>query len=211
MSKTVKFFIFFIMFSLFSNSLSAQSFGYKGYSGGMMVHSGFLKSQSFSIISTDGSLENSYQQNGMPRGIGGLIKVHFGTDKNQLRVGTGGYSSSLKYSPNPSHSSVSFAFGQLEYAYIFNKINPIVGADFGGGSVKNFIMPDVVADDFVEDDNMAYRKYKYIAIVPYIGAEFKITSSLYLLCKADYNIPLMQREADYPSGSRVYVGFLFVH
>jgi hypothetical protein len=82
---------FFILFCLISSfAFSQNPFKYTGFSGGMMVHSGFLQQSG---------------EKGMPFGLGGCGKVHFG---KYLRVGGEGYVSDLTYGNHNSISSVSW-------------------------------------------------------------------------------------------------------
>ena len=53
-------------------------FQYNGFSGGMMVHSGYLQSKDFTITTNNGQSLQNLQAKGVPLGIGGAAKVHLG-------------------------------------------------------------------------------------------------------------------------------------
>ncbi len=187
----------------------AQKFKYQGYSGGMMVHTGHVKSKEF-IISSLGGEQNTHQIKGMPTGIGGVVKLHFGTELNQLRLGSGGYATNVKYEPGHSYASNSFIYFETEYARCFRRFNLISGLDIGGGSVANHLISEANVEDFVEDSGFAYRESSYAAIHAYVGVELKVTERINLLIKTDYPL-VLSSQPDYAQGPRIYIGFLFGH
>lgn len=96
MRKTLLTFVMAVL----SLSLSARDgLGYRGFSGGMMLHSGWVSGGDINI----GGLNQSMR--GLPTGIGGALKVRFG---EHLRVGTEGYTSALSYGDYNSSLSLGW-------------------------------------------------------------------------------------------------------
>jgi hypothetical protein len=138
--------------------LSAQTselnmFGFCGYTGGMMVHSGYLCSNVFSIYNKNGILLGEQQIKNAPFGIGGIIRFHFGTEKNQLRIGVEGYTSTVKYYPVNSYEKMGWGGILLDYKHNGkNCVNPFVGATLGGGGLKNHTYLEVTGNDYIIEE-----------------------------------------------------------
>ena len=67
--------------------------GYRGFSGGMMLHTGYVGSKDLNITSLQGTVHKQ-KVGGAPVGIGGAIKLMFG---RHFRIGAEGYVSTLYY------------------------------------------------------------------------------------------------------------------
>lgn len=198
MKKTV----FVLLALLVSLSLSAQRFSYRGFSGGMMLHAGWIDGGDISV----GGLQQS--MNGVAKGIGGALKVQFG---DHLRIGTEGYTSALSY--GDYGSSLSVGWGGLLVDWAFENHRGRIGyfgATVGGGVVKNLTLSEEPADDFAPEDNLSFRKYGVPIVAPFVGTELPLTERMNLTVKADYLIPI-GNVPDFPSGVRLYVGFMFKH
>ncbi len=77
----------FLLLTLISfNTLARETGIVKGFDGGMMLHTGFIKGDFPQLPHT---------VSGMPFGIGGVIRVHLG---EHWRVGSEGYMSTVKQS-----------------------------------------------------------------------------------------------------------------
>ena len=101
---TKKYFIAALLATLVSYSaLSQEGLKYRGFSGGMMVHTGYLQSNSFDLQTIQGNYITTSKVEGMPFGIGGAARLHFG---KHLRVGGEGYVSNLRYGVKGTTSSV---------------------------------------------------------------------------------------------------------
>ena len=71
---------FIVVFLLFTTiSFCQNPFKYKGFSGGMMIHSGYLKTQNFNLISNSNQHFNTIKAQGFPFGLGGAGRVHLGS------------------------------------------------------------------------------------------------------------------------------------
>lgn len=182
---------FFILFCLISSfAFSQNPFKYTGFSGGMMVHSGFLQQSG---------------ENGMPFGLGGCGKVHFG---KYLRVGAEGYVSDLTYGNHNSISSVSWGGLLIDLKADIKRFTPFTGVLLGGGSFQNIILSEGIKNDFGVIENAGFRKYSFMAFCPFLGMEYALNDKIRLTLKADYLMNL-NNEQDFPNGLRVFIGCMF--
>lgn len=82
----------------------------------------------------------------------------------------------------------------------------------GGGSFRNITLLAPAGDDFIaEDRSISYRKYGFIAVAPYAGAEYSVNRRICLVFKVDYVINAVKRPDDFVLGPRVFIGFMFGH
>ena len=183
-------------------------FRFEGYSGGMLLHTGYVQSRKFSMLSPDGSALTDMVLRGAPVGIGGALRINFGA---HLRIGTEGYVSTL-YGRNGSYQKVGRGGVLADCAWERGRWTLFAGATFGGGGVTNLVSSSSDHDDYlVEDGSVLYRKYAFMLLSPFFGAEYAITSKVHLMLKADYLCNLTNWEDDYVSGPRIYFGFMFCH
>ncbi len=77
---------------------------YRGFSGGMALHTGWVGGASVRLSTPDGRTLPPQAVRGLPYGIGGGIRFHFG---EHLRVGTEGYGTYLDYGTEGSTRSRS--------------------------------------------------------------------------------------------------------
>lgn len=182
---------------------SSHPLAYKGFSGGMMVHAGWVSSGDVVIGSAP-----AQSMSGIPLGIGGALKVRFG---DHLRVGTEGYTSSLGYGEWGSSLSIGWGGLLVDYTFRVGEFMPYVGATIGGGLVENLTLPRNPEQDFLPEEGVSYRNYGVGVLVPFVGVEYGLTERMSLTLKADYMFSLTPAESDFPSGVRCYVGFMFNH
>ena len=197
---------FFILFCLISSfAFSQNPFKYTGFSGGMMVHSGYLKTQNFNLISNSNQHFNTIKAQGFPFGLGGAGRVHLGSF---LRIGGEGYVSDLKYGENGSNISVSWGGILVDIAWQNKYFTPFAGITLGGGSWQNITLTNEVKDDFIAEENVWYRTNSFFALSPFIGVEYALSNKIRLTLKADYLMNL-NNEQDFPNGLRVFIGCMF--
>lgn len=182
-----------------------SAFAYRGFSGGMMIHTGYVSAGNIDLQSA-GGVVSPQNMSGMPVGLGGSMKLHFG---KYLRLGGEGYSTSLKYGPHKSSLNIGWGGILIDGLYRMGRWAPFAGVTFGGGSVKNLTITETVVDDFIVEDNISYRRYSFMAITPFVGVEFAATSHMHLLLKADWMTNASNPQPDFPSGPRFYFGFSF--
>lgn len=190
-------------FLLLTTSVSARGgLGYRGFLGGMMLHSGWVDGGSMEI---GGAMQKMF---GLPTGIGGALKVQLG---DHLRVGTEGYTSALAYGDFNSSLSVGWGGLLVDWAFVGRSgKTSFFGATVGGGAVKNLTLNTEPADDFVAEEGVSFRRYGVPLITPFVGMEYPLTERINVVVKADCLIPLSDAP-DFPLGVRLYVGFMFGH
>ena len=80
-----------------SGRTDSPDFRFRGYIGGMMLHSGYIQSRPFELYSTASQSLGTMQIRGAAFGIGGHVKFAFGTPTDMLRIGAEGHSSNVRY------------------------------------------------------------------------------------------------------------------
>jgi len=201
--------LFVLATTVFAEENTSSKMAYSGFSGGMMLHTGYVQSREFAFYNTDGTVRETTQLNGAPFGIGGAIRLHFG---EHLRVGSEGYVSTLTYGENKSYSSVGWGGLLVDCAWHFNSWTPFIGGTVGGGGVKNLTLLEPTPDDFVlENTSTSYRRYAFMAFSPFAGVEYAMTEKIHLVIKVDYLLNLTNWQDDFTTGPRMYFGFMFCH
>ena len=195
MKKTVL--IAFCLLLAFSTSAQQKKL-LNGFDGGMMLHTGYL----------NGTLEPiGYQAKGMPKGIGGVIRLHLG---NHFRVGSEGYVSTLGQRDNGSYLKYGWG-GILADVYTTKgQFQPYAGLTLGGGSMTTLLMMEEPVSDWAPIDGTRYHQQGFMAIDPFIGCDFIVSGPMHLTLKVDYLCALSDSKL-LPHGPRVYFGFLFYH
>lgn len=182
---------------------------FSGYSGGMMVHSGYVSAGNVTFISPDGSVPASAKISGLPLGIGGALKIHFG---KHLRIGTEGYSSNLRYGKHGSYEHTGWGGLLIDGVLPLGRWFPFAGITVGGGGVKNVtVFRDTTGDFILDDGTTSYRRYTFMAVAPFLGVEYALTDRVHLVLKADWLLDATSRQSDFARGPRVYFGFMFCH
>ena len=162
---------------------------YRGFIGGMMLHTGYVCSRDVTIVSPQ-SAGQTVSIGGAPFGIGGAIRFMFG---KHLRVGAEGYVSTLTYGEHHSHARTGWGGILADSAWKVGKCRLFIGGTVGGGSQTNTTILSPVRDDYMTEESISYRKYGFIAVAPF----------------AVLNVSNPQD--DFVTGPRLYVGFMFGH
>jgi len=170
----------------------------RGFDGGMMLHTGFLK----------GTLDPiGYDAKGAPMGIGGAIRLHLG---EHFRVGGEGYISTLNQRGNGSYLKYGWG-GLLADVYtVVGRLQPYAGLTLGGGAMTTLLMMENPASDWAPIDGTRYHRQGFMAIDPFVGCDFIVSGPMHLTVKLDYLCALSQSRL-LPHGPRIYFGFLFYH
>jgi hypothetical protein len=195
---------------VFIAPLSAQKqsrFAYTGFSGGMMVHTGYLGGGNITLTDLDGNLYSRTLE-GAPTGIGGVARIHLG---NHLRIGGEGYVSTLRYGGkgNDSHARIGWGGLLADCMWKIRRWIPYVGGTIGGGGFKNLTLATSTPLDTQMETGASFRKYSYMVFVPFVGVEFAMTDKMRLNLKADWMLNLTNRQSDFASGPRIYFGISF--
>lgn len=181
--------------------------GYRGFSGGMMLHTGYVGSKDLNITSLQGTVHKQ-KVGGAPVGIGGAIKLMFG---RHFRIGVEGYVSTLYYGRHDSHAKTGWGGILADCVWKFGKWNIFAGGTIGGGSQTNITIMSEIYDDYIAEENVSYRKYGFAAIAPFVGAEYAVTPRINIVMKVDYLLNVTNPADDFVTGPRIYIGFMFGH
>lgn len=174
----------------------------KGFSGGMMVHSGYQY-----------GCDNPFGLNiSSPTfGIGGCAKLHL---SEHFRAGFEGYFSTAPIKRgvvSGSHNKLFWTGLLADWFFQRGKVIPYVGATLGGGMETSFFMFEGDKHDWVEEGRTVLHKQPFFAIDPYVGVEYAVGKALRLTLKADWLFALNADGLNEPMGPRVYFGFIFAH
>lgn len=190
-----------------SSDAKAKPLEYRGFIGGMMIHTGYVSSRDFTVTSLSGQT-HEFNASGAPFGIGGAAKFMFG---KHLRIGAEGYVSTLGYGENGSHTKTGWGGLLADCAWDLGKFRLFAGGTIGGGSHTDITIVSPIADDYTAEEFISYRKYGFAALVPFIGAEYALTHKVSLVAKVDWMLNLSGRQDDFVTGPRLYLGFMFGH
>lgn len=180
---------------------------FSGYQGGMMFNFGYVASREYSIYDNTGAVVEKIKSSGSPIGIGGALRINFG---EHLRIGAEGYVSTL-HSKNNSYNQIGWGGLLVDSKWEIKRWTIFTGAVIGGGSVKSLIHLNNTPNDYILDEYTSFRKYAFCAVAPFFGAEYALTSKIHLVMKADYLLNVSNFQDDYPSGIRLFIGFMFCH
>lgn len=192
---------------LMAQTENRQKF-FNGFSGGMMLHSGYLFGGQSTVYSETGTLLGTHNMEGMPFGIGGCLRFHLG---KHLRVGMEGYVSTLNYATTKSYFSLGWGGILADGYWVFNKWTVFAGGTIGGGRVKNVTLLESTPLDFIAENGSSYREYGVLLATPFAGIEYALTKKLHLFVKADWIFNITHDQPDFAHGVRCYVGLIFQH
>ncbi len=197
--------------SLFTSVASAQGLRYTGFSGGMMVHTGYIGGGTLTL--TNGAGETFHSRlSGAPTGIGGAARIHLGS---HLRIGSEGYVSTLNYgggrgeNKNQSHARIGWGGVLADLIWRRGSWAPYIGATVGGGGFRNLTLQSPTPLDNTTELDASFRKYSFMVAAPFVGIEYTLTDKIRLNMKADWMFNLNNRREDFVTGPRLYIGFAF--
>lgn len=174
----------------------------KGFSGGMLVHTGYVFGQ-----------DNPYNQpiSSPTFGIGGCAKLHL---SKTFRAGFEGYFSTAPLRQglsSGSHNKLFWTGALADWFWKIDRLQPYVGLGAGGGMETTFMMFDGDKHDWIPENNAVFRKQPFVYINPYAGVEFAVGKALHLTLKADWLTTINSDGLNMPHGPRIYFGFIFAH
>lgn len=184
------------------NGIAQEKEVIKGFSGGMMVHTGYQFGG-----------DNPYQYNpkGATFGIGGVARIHL---TNHFRVGFEGYFSTLGLKgelEKGSHNKLFWSGALADWYWKFGRFYPYVGATVGGGIETAYYMFEGSSNDWLPETNAVFNKQPFFAVDPFIGCDMAIGEALRLTLKVDWLMAIRGSGLNLPHGPRIYFGFIFAH
>lgn len=187
---------------------------YQGFSGGMMLHAGYLFGRdSHAPVSSDGQ---SISPQGGTFGIGGALRVHLW---HHLRVGFEGFVSTMpsgltdRYNLLASGSYLRTGCGGVlaDCCWRLDKAWPYIGGTIGGGSLKGLYILEGDQNSWAPDSYSIFHKESFFYVAPYVGCDYCITRKVHITLRLDWVLAVHKNELVLPTGPRVYFGFMFCH
>ena len=155
---------------------------YQGFSGGMMLHTGYLFGQDGNAPKTaDG---RSCSPQGATFGIGGALRVHLW---KHLRTGFEGFVSTMP-------SAMTDCKDVLK-----------------NGSYVRMGCGGVLADCCWRLPKAWPYIQSFFYVTPYVGCDYCMTSKVHLTFRLDWMLAFHKNELRMPTGPRLYFGFMFCH
>lgn len=187
---------------------------YQGFSGGVMVHTGFLFGRDGNAPKGDDGRSSSPQ--GAVFGIGGAMRVHLW---KHLRVGCEGYVSTMYSGATDRRdllrpgSYVRMGCGGLlaDCCWRMEKAWPYIGATVGGGSMSGLYILDGDQNSWTPDANSTFHHQGFVYATPFVGCDYCMTPKVHLTFRLDWMLAFHHSELCMPTGPRIYLGFMFCH
>ena len=186
---------------------------FQGYSGGMMLHAGYLFGKNPSAILPSGE---SISPQGMTMGIGGSLRINLW---KHLRVGCEGYVSTMNSGATDmrnvlqSGSYVRVGSGGLlaDACWRMEKIWPYIGAAVGAGAMRTLSVVNGTEDDWQPEDFAMLTKQSFGYVDPYMGMDWCMTKRVHLTLRMDWMLAFADNQLILPTGPRFFFGFMFCH
>mgnify|MGYP002517798207 CR=1 FL=1 len=186
---------------------------FQGYSGGMMLHAGYLFGQNPSAILPSGE---SISPQGLTTGIGGSLRINLW---KRLRVGCEGYVSTMKSGATDmrnflqSGSYIRTGSGGViaDACWRMDKVWPYIGGSIGGGAMRSLYVLEGSQDDWVAEDAAWLHKTSFFYVNPYVGLDWCMTQKVHMTFRVDWMMALHKGDLVMPTGPRLLVGFMFCH
>lgn len=202
-----------------------------GFSGGVMVHAGYLFSDDPTKVFSNTGLGSADYVKGLPKagvcyGIGGALRLHL---IDHIHVGAEGFLSALPLTGVGKGSNVraGWAGALVDYYTTWgSRVHPVAGMSLGGGTMKRLFVTDPVTSGTGESQtnyNASYVNTPFFYMDPYVGLEINLTDFMALLIRVDYMLPFGRTKSDLaslksdtkwsnfmtPSGPRLHIGIMF--
>ena len=207
----------------------ASSKVFTGFSGGMMLHAGYLFADDPSKVFSNTGLGSIAYIKGLPSsglcyGFGGELRVHF---LNHIHLGGEGQVSTMPLMGTGSNVRTAWGGAFCDFYGNWGKVHPMAGLGIGGGEMKRLYVPDAQQVEYTSGTdttiyNSSYVKTPFFYLDPYIGMEISFGDHLALLIRIDYMLPFNIKNTGLaeagkqvtwdhfvsPSGPRLYVGLM---
>lgn len=198
---------------------------FTGFSGGMMIHGGYLFSDDPRKVFSNSGLGNEDYVKGLPKrgfcfGIGGALRFHL---INHIHLGAEGFVSTMPLMGTGSSVRMGWGGACCDVYTTWGKVRPLIGMTIGGGSTSRLFVPDKASIVTTSDStiyNASYAKTPFFLLDPYIGIEIALKAHTALLIRIDYMLPFGKSSSKLtdnvkwsnllsPTGPRLYIGFMF--
>ena len=203
---------------------------FTGFSGGMMLHGGYLFADDPTKVFSNTGLGSYEYVKGLPKdgfcyGLGGALRVHL---IDHIHLGAEGFVSTMPLMSTGSNVRTGWGGALCDFYTDWGKVRPMIGLTVGGGTMKRLFVPvdslgyvpvGTTAGD-TTNYNASYTKTPFFFIDPYVGLEINLGSHMALLIRIDYMLPFGTTKSKLtenvkwsnfmtPSGPRLYVGVMF--
>ncbi|MBQ2540874.1 MAG: hypothetical protein II551_04415 [Paludibacteraceae bacterium] len=203
---------------------------FTGFSGGMLLHIGYMFSNSPDKLFSNTGLGSPDYIKGLPKdgacfGLGGTLRVHL---LDHIHVGAEGYVSTMPLMRTGSNVRTGWGGAMCDAYTTWGKVRPMVGMTIGGGTMKRLFVPE--NENGYEgvgqtNYNASYTNTPFFLLDPYIGLEIELNSHIAVMIRIDYMLPFGKTSSELttvkddikwsnfmtPSGPRLYAGFMFGH
>ena len=199
---------------------------FTGFSGGMMLHCGYLFSDSpEKVFSNTGLGNKDYIKNlpsdGFCYGLGGALRAHL---INHIHLGAEGYVSMMPLMKTGSNVRTAWGGVLCDFYTNWGKVRPLIGLTVGGGAMRRLYVPVQEEGIYYEGDtthyNASYTKTPFFFMDPYVGLEIGLNNHMAIIIRIDYMLPFGTSKSSLtenvkwsnfmtPSGPRLYVGVMF--
>lgn len=198
-----------------------------GFTGGMLVHGGYLFSSSpdemfrNGSLTEDGSTLSDLPRDGFTMGLGGTLRLHL---IDHIHLGGEGYVSTMPLMASGTSVRTGWGGAMCDFYATLGIVRPMIGITVGGGSTKRLYVPAEADVSVKGDNNMEYNasftKTPFFLLDPYVGLEIGL-KKIALLIRIDYMLPfgkgkngLADTQVTWsnflsPSGPRLYFGVMF--
>ena len=206
---------------------------FTGFSGGMMLHAGYLFSDDPTKVFSNTGLGSYDYVKGLPKagfcyGFGGALRVHL---INHIHLGAEGHVSHMPLMNTGSNVRTGWGGALCDFYTDWGKVRPMIGMTVGGGTMKRLFVPAdslgyVPVGTSVGDTtnyNASYVKTPFFFMDPYVGLEIDLGNHMAILIRIDYMLPFGRTSSGLtnlgtdvkwsnfmtPSGPRLYIGMMF--
>ena len=198
-----------------------------GFSGGMMIHGGYLFSSSPAEMFRNGSLTEDgsgigdLPKDGFTMGLGGTLRMHL---IDHIHLGGEGFVSTMPLMASGTSIRTGWGGAMCDFYATLGVVRPIIGLTVGGGVTKRLYVPDesdvTVTGENKMEYNASFTKTPFFMLDPYVGLEIAL-KRVALLLRVDYMLPfgksdsgLLKQDVSWsnfisPSGPRLYFGVMF--
>ncbi len=186
----------------------------QGFSGGMLLHAGYLfGTDAAAPVMPDG---RSLSPQGGVIGIGGCASVHLW---KHLRVGCEGFVSTMYQGLMDNSdllrpgSYIRTGCGGLtaDAYWRLPKVWPYAGGAIGGGAMHSLYMLDGDQSNWDKHSDTYVHKQGFFYVTPYVGCNYCMTRKIHLTLRLDWMLAFHDGALSQPTGPRLYLGFIFVH